>query len=139
MWEITTGAVGVFVEQIALHMESNTINIQVWSRPGIADPYYADSYVQAFTGTVTGQGQGVPTVLPPFATSVEIPPYSSHTFYTTGTTDPLSIFYTDGSALQSTFASDSYIDIKEGWSMRFPFNNSPQFPTQWNGKAEHDS
>lgn len=135
MWEITTGSVGISVEQLAIHMDANTVNVEVWHRPGVSDYSYYDSYEQKFSGSVTGQGQGVPTMLPAFATPIDIPPNSSHTFYTTGTTDPLSIYHSSGSAVHTVFASDSYIDIKEGWSGRFPFN-TPTSPTQWNGKIE---
>lgn len=111
------------------------MKVEVWSRPGVSSPTYSDSYVRAFTGSVTGLGPGTPTLLPAFSSPIVIPPNSSHTFYTTGKTDPISIYYTNGSALQTTFASDSYIEIKEGWSVRFPFS-TPRSPTRWNGKAD---
>ena len=133
IWTITTGADGVSIEQLAIHMDSNTINIQVYSRPGEAHTEYEASYQKVFDEMVTGQGQGVATLLSPFGSPIDIPPNSSHTFYTTGTNDPLSIYYTDGSSVLSTFASDPYIDVKEGYSVRFPFN-VPRSPTQWNGK-----
>eukprot|EP00984_Skeletonema_dohrnii_P015310 scaffold6583_cov108-Skeletonema_dohrnii-CCMP3373.AAC.8 len=133
IWTITTGADGVSIEQLAIHMDSNTINIEVYSRPGEAHDQYEASYQKVFDEMVTGQGQGVATLLSPFASPIDIPPNSSHTFYTTGTNDPLSIYYTDGSSVLSTFASDPYIDVKEGYSVRFPFN-VPRSPTQWNGK-----
>ena len=133
IWTITTGADGVSIEQLAIHMDSNTINIEVYSRPGEAHDQYEASYQKVFDEMVTGQGQGVATLLSPFGSPIDIPPNSSHTFYTTGTNDPLSIYYTDGSSVLSTFASDPYIDVKEGYSVRFPFN-VPRSPTQWNGK-----
>jgi len=97
------------VDQLAIHMQSVTINVQVWYQPGEADPVYSDAYKQAFTGIVTGQGHGVPTLLPPFATPVEIPPNSSHAFYTSGAVDSLSVYYTGGGLHCSTFASASDI------------------------------
>ncbi len=133
VWEITTGSVGISVEQLAIHMDANTVNIEIYHRPGVSDYSYSDSYELEFSGSVTGQGQGVPTVLPAFATPIDIPPNSSHTFYTTGTTDPFSIYHSSGTAVHTVFASDSYIDIKEGWSGRFPFL-TPISPTQWNGE-----
>lgn len=133
VWTITTGASGVLIEQLAIHMHSNTINVGVWHKPGVAD-LSTSGLVQVFDATVTGQGQGVPTLLPPFSSPVEIPPNSSHTFYTTGTDEPVSIYYTDGSSLHSTFVSDSYISILEGYSVRFPYR-SEQYPTQFNGKV----
>ena len=123
----------MLIEQLAIHMHSNTINVGVWHKPGVAD-LSTSGLVQVFDATVTGQGQGVPTLLPPFSSPVDIPPNSSHTFYTTGTDEPVSIYYTDGSSLHSTFVSDSYISILEGYSVRFPYR-SEQYPTQFNGKV----
>lgn len=137
VWTITTGASGVSIEQFAIHMYSNTINVGVWHKAGMADISTTDGLVRIFDATVTGQGQGVPTLLPPFSSPVDIPPNSSHTFYTTGTQEPVSIYYTDGSSLHSTFASDSYISILEGYSVRFPYR-SEHYPTQFNGRSESD-
>ena len=122
------------IEQLAIHMDTNTVNIDVWHHPGASTGVYVESYEQAFEEYVTGQGQGVPTLLPAFSTPIEIPAYSTHTFYTSGTQHPLSIFFSYGSSLHSTFASDSNIEVKEGWSVRFPFN-TPESPTQFNGKG----
>ena len=114
-------------------MHSNTINVGVWHKAGTAD-LSTDGLEQVFDAAVTGQGQGVPTLLPAFSTPIDIQPNSSHTFYTTGTQEPLSIYYTDGSSLHSTFVSDAYISILEGYSVRFPIR-SETYPTQWNGKV----
>lgn len=124
------------IEQLAIHMDTNYLRIVVYHRPGaVQNAGESTDMTKVLDEYVTGQGQGNPTLLPAFSTPIEIPPYSSHTFYSSGTVDPLSIYYTHGTSFRTTFASDPNIEIKEGWSARFPFNAAVS-PTQFNGKSE---
>ena len=104
------------------------------------DPGYQDTlnypYQLIFQQDIAGQGKGNVTSLPELASRVVIPPGATYSFYITiadlwlGT----SVYYNIGSQVGSVVASDTYLEIGEGWALGYPFlGYSAQ--RRWNGKG----
>lgn len=134
IFEIRTKEYPVTIERIDIHMQAVTLPIAVWYRTGAQDQFYDDSYQNAIDIEVTGNGPNVVTPLPAFDSPIVLLAGTVHTFYiTTIKNGQEALYYGDGSELGSVYASDDFIEIVEGYAMRFSFS-SPAFPRQWNGE-----
>ena len=133
IFEIKTKDYPVTIERIDIHMASITQPIAVWYRPGDQSPVYVDTYQNALDTDVTGNGPNVLTALPSFPTPIVLPEGTTHTFYITASKNGVdALYYGTGTELGKTFSSDGFVEISEGYAMRYSFS-SPAFPRQWNG------
>ena len=133
IFEIKTKDYPVTIERIDIHMASITQPIAVWYRPGDQSPVYVDTYQNALDTDVTGNGPNVLTALPSFPTPIVLPEGTTHTFYITASKNGVdALYYGTGTELGKTFSSDDFVEISEGYAMRYSFS-SPAFPRQWNG------
>lgn len=108
--------------------------IAIWYRPGEMSPVYAESYTNAVDADIQGNGMNVLTPLPAFDTPIVLPARTTHTFYvTTSKNGEEAMYYGEGTELGKAYVSDDFLEISEGYAMRYSFS-SPMFPKQWNGK-----
>ena len=117
-------------------MDAVTGPIEVWYRPGTASPYYESSYKNALQKTITGQGKGNVTSLPAFAIPIVIPAGSTYTLYVTAAVSEVFRLWRDvGQQLHQVYASDKYLEIKEGYASGYPLAGDVS-PRRWNGKSQ---
>jgi hypothetical protein len=135
IFEIKTKTHSVSVERMDIHMVAASHPIQVWYRPGNQSPVYVETYENAFDDDVTGNGPNVATPLA-FDTPIVIPANTTYTFYvTTSQNGALALYYEFGTLLGQAYASDDFLDINEGYQMRYSFS-SPGQPRKWNGEFQ---
>lgn len=90
-----------------------------------------------FQDDVAGQGKGNVTSLPEFTNPVVIPAGATYSFYITvadlylGT----NCWYNIGTGVGTVHASDSNIEIGEGYAMGYPFLGYSD-ERRWNGKFD---
>lgn len=133
IFEVKTKNYPVTVNRLDVHMTASTAPIQVWYRPGNQSPSYMDTYENVLDTEITGNGLNAMTPLPAFTTPIVIPADSTYTFYvTTKTNGASTMYYEVGTLLGQAFASDEFLDINEGYAMRYAFS-SPAYPRKWNG------
>jgi hypothetical protein len=134
IFEIKTKTHAVSIKRLDIHMVAATHPIQVWYRPGNQSPVYVETYENAFDADVTGIGPNVATPLPAFHTPIVIPANTTYTFYvTTSQNGALALYYEFGTLLGQAYVSDDFLDINEGYQMRYSFS-SPGQPRKWNGE-----
>jgi hypothetical protein len=137
IFEIRTKDYPVTIERMDIHMKetATVLPIAVWYRPGEANPLYDESYVNAIDANMIGNGMNVLTSLPAFPTPIVLPARTTYTFYvTTSKNGEEALYYGMGSELGKAYVSDDFLEIGEGYAMRYSFS-SPAFPRQWNGKS----
>ena len=124
------------VKRLYVNMDAATGLLEVWYRPGTISPNYVSSYQNAMRQQVTGKGRGNVTSLPAFTNPIYIPANSTYTFYvTTAVADAFALWYNWGTKLSQVYASDSYLEIKEGYAIGYPFSGYAE-PRLWNGKSQ---
>ena len=135
IFEIKTKDYPVSIERIDVHMAATTVPIAVWYRPDNQSPVYVETYQNAIDTDITGNGQGVLTPLPAFDSPIVLEAQSTYTFYITASKNGVeALYYGMGTELGKTFVSDDFLDVTEGYAMRYSFS-SPAFPRQWNGEC----
>ncbi|KAL3789485.1 hypothetical protein ACHAWO_002814 [Cyclotella atomus] len=135
IFEIRTKDYPVTIERMDIHMKetATVLPIAVWYRPGEANPLYDESYVNAIDANMIGNGMNVLTSLPAFPTPIVLPARTTYTFYvSTSKNGEEALYYGMGSELGKAYVSDDFLEIGEGYAMRYSFS-SPAFPRQWNG------
>lgn len=136
IFEIRTKDYPVTIERMDIHMRETTtlLPIAIWYRPGEMSPVYEESYANAVDADIQGNGMNVLTPLPAFDTPIVLPARTTHTFYvTTSKNGEEAMYYGEGTELGKAYVSDDFLEISEGYAMRYSFS-SPMFPKQWNGK-----
>lgn len=135
IFEIRTKDYPVTIERMDIHMRETTtlLPIAIWYRPGEMSPVYEESYANAVDADIQGNGMNVLTPLPAFDTPIVLPARTTHTFYvTTSKNGEEAMYYGEGTELGKAYVSDDFLEISEGYAMRYSFS-SPMFPKQWNG------
>lgn len=135
IFEIKTKDYPVTIERIDVHMAAISTPIAVWYRPDTQSPVYVETYQNAIDTDIIGNGQGVLTPLPAFQSPIVLEAQSTYTFYITASKNGVdALYYGMGSELGMAFVSDDFLDVTEGYAMRYSFS-SPAFPRQWNGEC----
>jgi hypothetical protein len=135
MFEISAKEQPVLIERFDINMDAKEDPVQVYYRPGFVDYRYDSSYALIFGSNITGNGKGLATPLPSFTSPVLISPGQHITFYVTvANTDGANLWYTLGVGSGTTYASDSNINIIEGYASGFPWKGFA-LDRRWNGKS----
>ncbi len=123
-----------------VNMDVGTSNIEIYTKTGSHVGFETTPGAWTLVGTafnVTGAGINIPTAVP-IAVNVNIAAGGTQAFYITRTTPAgPTVYYTNGVALSSVYASDANMNVLEGTGKDYPFGASFQ-PRRFNGTIFYD-
>ena len=109
-----------------------TVDIYYKQGSGLADHADASAWTLLEQFSVPGQGQDNPTALPLSQPLGLTPGTWSFTFHSSE-----SIRYISGTSLGAVYASDSFLEIEEGYGKGILFGSSTFSPRVWSGSIEY--